>query len=70
MAKSTGVERDKRGRLLVQPDLTLQGHPEIIVIGDIANVKGSDGKPLPAVAQPAMQEGEYAVRLIRNRLRG
>ena len=70
LARATGAERDKLGRLMVLADLTLPGHPEIIAIGDIANVKGVDGKPLPAVAQPAMQEGEYTARLIRGRLRG
>jgi len=70
LAKRTGAERDRLGRLVVEPDLTLPGYPEILVIGDLAHVKDADGKPLPAVAQPAIQEGMYAARLIRNRLRG
>ena len=66
----TGVEMDKKGRLMVEPDLTLKGHPEIFVIGDLANYPYQTGKPLPGVAQPAMQEGAYAARLIQARLEG
>ena len=62
LADAIGAECDRLGRLMVQPDLTFPGHPEIIAIGDIAHVKSADGKPLPAVAQPAIQEGEYAAR--------
>jgi NADH:ubiquinone reductase (H+-translocating) len=70
LADATGAECDRLGRLMVEPDLSLPGHPEVIAIGDIAHVKGVDGKPLPAVAQPAIQEGEYAARLVRDRLHG
>jgi NADH dehydrogenase len=54
----------------VQPDLTIAGHPEIIVIGDLANCPDENGKPLPGLAPVAMQQGEYAARLIYDRLEG
>jgi NADH dehydrogenase FAD-containing subunit len=51
----------------IQPDLTVAGHPEILVVGDTASLD-QDGKPLPGVAQVAMQQGRYAGKLIRRRL--
>ena len=60
---------DRAGRVRVQPDLTVTGHPEIFVIGDTASLD-QDGHPLPGVAQVAMQQGRYAGRLIDRRLRG
>jgi NADH dehydrogenase len=66
----TNAQLDRAGRLVVEPDLTLSGHPEIFVIGDLANFSHQTGKPLPGLAQPAMQEGAYAARLIQRRLRG
>ena len=59
-----GVEADKQGRVVVAPDLTVPGHPEIFVCGDCAVVIGEDGKPLPGVCQPAMQEGVFVARAI------
>ena len=67
--KWLGVETDRAGRVKVQPDLTVPGHPEILVVGDTASVQ-QDGKPLPGVAQVAMQGGRYAGRLIARRLSG
>jgi NADH dehydrogenase len=64
-----GAPRDKRGQVIVNGDCSLPGHPEIFVIGDLAYVE-QDGKPLPGVAPVAMQQGEYAAKLIRARLRG
>jgi NADH dehydrogenase len=55
--------------VIVKPDCTLPGHPDIFVIGDLAHFE-QDGKQLPGVAQVAMQQGAYAARLIRSRLRG
>jgi NADH dehydrogenase len=55
---------------MVEPDLTIGGHPEILVIGDLANFSHQTGKPLPGVAPVAMQEGRYAAKLIRQRLAG
>ena len=58
---------DRAGRVRVQPDLTVTGHPEIFVIGDTASLD-RDGHPLPGVAQVAMQQGRYAGTLIRRRI--
>lgn len=69
LAESTGASIDKAGRVLVQPDLTIPGHPEIFVIGDLANFSHQTGKPLPGVAQPAIQEGHYVAKVIKNRLK-
>jgi NADH dehydrogenase len=68
--EKTGAPIDKAGRILVEPDLTVPGHPEILVIGDLANFSHQTGKPLPGVAQPAIQEGSYAASVIWKRLRG
>jgi NADH dehydrogenase len=70
LAKATGAELDRAGRVNVQPNLALAGHPEIFVIGDLAHVEPSPGKLLPGVAQVALQEGAYVARLIQARLRG
>ncbi len=67
--KWLGVETDRAGRVKVQPDLSVPGHPQIFVVGDTASVQ-QDGKPLPGVAQVAMQGGRYAGRLIAKRLLG
>ena len=65
-----GATLDKSGRVVVERDLTIVGHPEIFVIGDLANFSHQTGNPLPGIAQPAIQEGHYAGRVIRARLRG
>src|SRR6266849_5524102 len=70
LAESTGAKLDRAGRVLVQPDLTIAGHSEILVIGDLANFSHQTGKPLPGVAPVAMQEGHYAAKQIRKRLAG
>ncbi|MBZ0289964.1 MAG: NAD(P)/FAD-dependent oxidoreductase [Anaerolineae bacterium] len=70
LAEATGAELDRAGRLMVLPDLTLPNHPEILVIGDLANYPHQTGKPLPGVAQVAMQQGDFAARLIQARLNG
>jgi NADH dehydrogenase FAD-containing subunit len=62
-------ETDRAGRVRVQKDLTVPGHPEIFVVGDTASLD-QDGKPLPSVAQVAMQQGRYAGRLIHRRVTG
>src|SRR5882724_2321619 len=67
--KWLAVETDRAGRVKVQGDLTVPGHPEIFVVGDTASAQ-QDGKPLPGVAQVAMQGGRYAGRLIARRLSG
>jgi NADH:ubiquinone reductase (H+-translocating) len=64
-----GAEVDRGGRVKVQSDLSVQGHPNIFVIGDTACVI-QDGKPLPGVAQPAIQGGHYAAAVIADRVAG
>ena len=70
IAEQTGVPADKAGRVIVGPDLTVPGHPEIFVIGDLANYSHQTGKPLPGVAQPAIQQGRYAAKVIVKRMQG
>jgi NADH dehydrogenase len=67
--KWLGTEVDHRGRVKVQSDLTVPGHANIFVIGDTACVM-QDGKPLPGVAQPAIQGGHYAASVIADRVTG
>lgn len=68
--EATGVELDRAGRIVIEPDLTVPGHPEIIAIGDMVNYSHQTGAPLPGVAPVAMQQGRYAARLVRSRLAG
>lgn len=70
LAERTGALLDRIGRIRVGPDLTLTGHPEIFVLGDLAHIPGKDGNPLPGLAPVATQGGRYAARVIGNRLRG
>ncbi len=72
LAERSGAELDRAGRVTVEPDLTLPGHPEVFALGDMIRVRGSDGAPrvLPGLAPAAMQEGRYAARAVRDRLRG
>jgi NADH:ubiquinone reductase (H+-translocating) len=69
-AMKTGAALDKSSRVIVEPDLTVPGHPEIFVIGDLSNFSHQTGQPLPGVAQPAIQQGSYVARTIQARLRG
>jgi len=70
LAERASAVLDRAGRVMVEPDLTIPGHPEIFVIGDLANFSHQTGKPLPGVAPVAMQQGRYAADLIRKRLTG
>ncbi|MDZ7957664.1 MAG: NAD(P)/FAD-dependent oxidoreductase [Aulosira sp. DedQUE10] len=70
LTESTGVERDYSGRVIVEPDLSIEGYKNIFVIGDLANFSHQDGKLLPGVAPVAKQEGEYVGKLIQRRLQG
>ena len=65
LAKASGTDTDRAGRVAVRPDCSLPGHPEVFAIGDMAWLND-----LPGVAQPAIQEGTYVGRLIRARLAG
>jgi NADH:ubiquinone reductase (H+-translocating) len=60
---------DRAGRVRINPDLTVPGHPEIMVVGDTASLD-QNGKPLPGVAQVAIQQGRYAGKMIHGRLVG
>jgi NADH dehydrogenase len=68
LAKKLGVELDRAGRVKVNPDLSLPGHPEVFVIGDMALVLGADGKPVPGVSPAAMQMGKHVARIVENEL--
>jgi NADH dehydrogenase FAD-containing subunit len=67
--KWLNTETDHSGRVRVERDLTVPNHPEIFVVGDTASLD-QDGKPLPGVAQVAIQQGRYAGRLIHRHIRG
>lgn len=67
--KWLGVETDRAGRVRIQKDLTVPNHPEIFVVGDTASLD-QDGKPLPGVAQVAIQQGRYAGKFIHSRITG
>ena len=71
LGEATRAEVDRAGRLLVGPDLTVPGHPEVLALGDMVRVRDEDGQPQPllGVAPEAMQEGRYAAKLIKARLR-
>jgi len=63
-----GTEKDRVGRVVVGPDLTVPGYPEVFCIGDTALVAGADGKPLPGLAPVAKQQGAYVARVLGARL--
>jgi NADH dehydrogenase len=65
-----GAKLDRAGRVIVETHMTIGGHPEIFVIGDLSNFSHQTGKPLPGVAQPAIQQGHYVAKTIVRRLRG
>jgi NADH:ubiquinone reductase (H+-translocating) len=69
-AEWLGAPSDRVGRLLVLPNLTVPGHPEIFAIGDTVTIAGPDGKPVPGIAPAAKQEGRYVAMVVRRRLRG
>ncbi len=64
MLQTLNVPLDRAGRVIVEPDLTIPGHPEIFVIGDAAHAKGKDGKPLPGIAPTAIQQGNYVAKTL------
>ncbi|UGV26915.1 NAD(P)/FAD-dependent oxidoreductase [Rhodopseudomonas boonkerdii] len=69
-AEWLGAAADRAGRLLIDPDLTVPGHPDIFAIGDTVSVAAPDGSPVPGIAPAAKQEGRYVADAIRQRLRG
>jgi NADH dehydrogenase len=70
LGKSLGVATDRAGRVIVGADLTIPGHPEVFVVGDLAAAISADtGKPVPGMAQPGIQTGRFAGETIANDLR-
>jgi len=71
LAELTGAESDRAGRVTVEPDLTLPGHPEVFALGDMVRVRdpGGGSTVLPGVAPVAMQQGRYVAKVVRDRLR-
>ncbi len=65
-----GAPADSSGRVKVEPDLTVPGHPEVFVIGDTATVNVWNGKPAPGIAPAAKQQGAHVARTIKQRLAG
>ncbi|MBA3295553.1 MAG: NAD(P)/FAD-dependent oxidoreductase, partial [Acidobacteria bacterium] len=70
LGRSLGAPVDGAGRVRIEPDLTLPGHRNVFVIGDLASLDDERGKPLPGVAQVAMQMGRHAVRNILRSIEG
>jgi NADH dehydrogenase len=70
LEQATGARLDRAGRVIVETDMTIANHPELFVIGDLSNFSHQTGKPLPGVAQPAIQQGLYVGKTIERRLRG
>jgi NADH:ubiquinone reductase (H+-translocating) len=69
-ARWLGAPSDRAGRLIVLPNLTVPGHPEIFAIGDTITIAGPDGKPVPGIAPAAKQEGRYVATFVKRRLCG
>jgi len=69
LTRKLGVELDKSGRVKVNPDLSLPGHPEVFAIGDMALVLGEYGKPVPGVSPAAMQMGKHVAGIIETELK-
>lgn len=70
LREAAGAELDRRGAVLVKEDLSVPGHPEIFVVGDLAHVRQEDGRQAPGVAPAAIQMGRFAGRAVLKRLRG
>ncbi len=70
LARTLGVPLDRAGRVAVLPDLTVPGHPEIFVVGDLAALQTENGDPVPGVAPAAIQEGRHAARNVLRAVRG
>jgi len=70
LGKMLGVPTDKAGRVIVQPDLTVPGHPEVFVTGDLASAMQHNGESVPGVAPAAIQMGKFAARQIKRAVEG
>lgn len=69
LAKKTGAQLDRAGRVMVSPDLSVPDYPNVFVVGDLAHLVNAEGKPLPGIAPVAMQEGQFVAKLIQARLK-
>jgi NADH dehydrogenase len=70
LARTLGVQLDRAGRVVVQPDLTVPGHPEAFVVGDLAACLDTSGKQLPGLAPVAIQQGRHAAANVQRALKG
>jgi NADH dehydrogenase len=70
LGRQLGVPLDRAGRVMVQPDLSIEGHPEVFVVGDLAHLVQADGRPVPGIAPAAKQMGSHVAATIRARLQG
>lgn len=70
LAEATDATTDRAGRIVVEPDMTIAGRPELLVLGDLSNFSHQGDKPLPGLGAVASQQGKYAARLIRDRIKG
>jgi NADH:ubiquinone reductase (H+-translocating) len=70
LARALATPTDRVGRIVVEPDLSVRGHPEILVVGDLAAISDAQGDVVPDVAQKGIQGGRHAARVIAERLRG
>jgi NADH dehydrogenase len=70
VARTLGAPLDRAGRVVVEPDLAVPGHPEIFVVGDLASVRRADGRPVPGVAPAALQQGRHAAGNVLRTLKG
>ena len=70
LTRQLGVELDRGGRIKVQPDLSVPGHPEVFVVGDLASILRENGKPVPGVAPAAMQMARHVARVLKSELNG
>lgn len=68
LLKTLDVPLDRQGRVVVEPDLSIPGNPEIFVIGDAACSIGKDGKPLPGIAPTAIQQGKYVAKILKKQI--
>ena len=70
LAETLGVPLDRSGRVIVEPDLSIPGHPEVLVVGDLAHMRIDDQRQVPGVAPAAIQGGQHAADIITRRLAG
>ncbi|HJW37426.1 MAG TPA: NAD(P)/FAD-dependent oxidoreductase [Candidatus Udaeobacter sp.] len=70
VGKTLGVPADRAGRVIINDDLTIPGHPEVQVIGDLANFTHQTGQPLPGISPVAMQQGRHAARNVLAMIQG